>query len=219
LRRIDQFNRFWGNNWIIGRQLIPILSDWGREEKGVVVDYGCGESPFRFCFPHARKYLRFDIKLNDNGVIPVDGNGIPCADNSVDCLLLFQVLGDIPDLKEFFNEVCRVLKSNGTFLIFETVSYPEHEFPNDFYRIMPSGINWLAEQTGFKIVEMIKLGGLFSRFAQLWNIFIMGRLRNLPIIGFIAIFGIALVNLAACLLDKLFPHQLLGTDYVAKLRK
>ena len=219
MNRIDHFSRIWGNSWIIGRILIPILSKWGREEKGIVVDYGCGESPFSFCFPHAKAYLRFDINPKDDSVIAVDGKNIPCSDQSVDCFLLFQVLGDISDLVHFFQEVHRVLKPGGKFFIFETVSYPEHDLPHDYFRIMPEGLFWLAGQTGFLCSELNRLGGLFARFAHLWNVFVLGRLRSLPILGIGVLFAIALCNIGAHLLDQLMPHPRLGTDYVAKLIK
>ena len=219
LKRIDQFIKIYGSNWAIGTQLISILSKWGQEEKGVVVDYGSGESPFRFCFPYAREYIRFDIAPGDDDVMPVDGERIPCPDGSVDCLLLFQVLGDIPNGIPFFHEVHRVLRSGGSFLIFETVSYPEHDMPHDYYRIMPSGITWLAEQTDFKCEELLRLGGLFTRFAQLWNIYVLGKLRTLPILGAIALGGVVLTNIAAKVLDRWIPHPSLCSDYVAKFVK
>lgn len=218
-KRIDQFIKIYGSNWAIGTQLISILSKWGQEEKGIIVDYGCGDSPFRFCFPYAREYIRFDRIPRDDDVIVVDGKHIPCDNESVDCFLLFQVLGDIPDLVSFFAEVHRILRPGGSFLIFETVSYPEHDMPHDFYRIMPSGVIWLAEQTDFRCLELYRLGGFFARFAQLWNTYILGKLRSLPILGIVAFGGVVLTNVTARLLDRWMPHPSLCSDYVAKLVK
>lgn len=219
LRRIDHFSRLWESNWIIGQSLLPVLLRWGREEKGIVVDYGCGESPFRFCFPHAKEYLRFDISPKDDAVIVVNGKNVPCADQSVDCFLLFQVLGDVPDLVPFFQEIHRVLKPGGRFLIFETISFPEHDLPHDYFRIMPEGLSRLAGLTGFLCAELHRLGGLFARLAQLMNTFILGRIRAVPVLGIGTLFIIVLVNIGAHFLDRLMPHPRLGTDYVAKLVK
>ncbi len=219
MKRIEQFISIYGNNWAIGNQLVRILSNWGQKEEGTIVDYGCGESPFRAYFPYVSQYLRFDIIRRDENVIPVDGRNIPCADESVDCLLLFQVLGDIPDLVSFFLEVRRVLRPGGSVLIFETIAYPEHDMPHDFYRVMPAGLSWLAEQCNFKCVELFRLGGLFARFAQLWNTYILGQFRGVPIVGPLALGSVVLTNVIARLLDTWMPHPSLCPDYVAKLVK
>jgi SAM-dependent methyltransferase len=132
---------------------------------------------------------------------------------------MLQVLGDIPTPEKLFKEVYRVLKAAGCFIIFESMCYPEHDLPHDYYRVMPAGIEYLAEKSGFECREMVRLGGLFTRFSQLWNVCIMGRLMNFPIAGWLAYLGIAIANVFAYILDKIAPHPHMAADYIAKFVK
>src|SRR5256885_2366409 len=134
------FERPWGTNWVTGRSLIPLLKKWGQETTGVVLDVGCGESPFREFFPHASSYMRMDRVSSDNEVIHADACALPLSDGTVDVVLFFQVLADLPEPKIALSEAYRVLRPGGHVIVFESMAYPEHDMPFDYYRIMPAGM-------------------------------------------------------------------------------
>ncbi|HQR65799.1 MAG TPA: methyltransferase domain-containing protein [Thermoanaerobaculia bacterium] len=196
-----------------------MLSRWSRSQSGVIVDYGCGESPFREWFPGARSYVRMDIEPRGRGSVVVGRSLLPARRESVDCVLLFQVLGDVEDPREFLGEIYRALRPGGHVLVFETMSYPEHDLPRDYFRVMPAGLEWVATSVGFRGLEVVRLGGLFTRISQLWNTFLMGRLRSWPLTAWIGVGGTVLMNLAAVALDKVLPHPALASDYLARLEK
>jgi SAM-dependent methyltransferase len=158
-----------------------------------------------------------DVVKWDAEVLPMDGRMIPLSNGSVDAVLLSQVLGDVADPGPFLVEVARVLRPSGRLLVFETMAYPEHDLPNDYYRLMPEGLRLLAQQAGLRCTELVRLGGLFARFAMLWNIYVMGRVAAVPGFTLLARAGIVAANVAALALDRAMPHPSLATDYAAVL--
>jgi SAM-dependent methyltransferase len=217
--RAEQFKKLAGANWALGRALLPVLRNWAVLEKGVIVDYGCGESPFRGLFAFARAYVRMDLEPKGPGSLVVDTHSFPVRGESLDCVLLFQVLGDIPDLGGFLREVFRALRPGGRVIVFETMAYPEHDLPHDYFRVMPAGLEWTARSVGFHGIEVVRLGGLFTRISQLWNPYVMGRLRGWGGTRWLGVTGTVAMNVLAVALDRALPHPFLAPDYLARLKK
>jgi SAM-dependent methyltransferase len=217
--RLLSFASVWGANWLTGRALFPVLKQWGRHETGIVLDVGCGESPFRQFFPHLQKYIRVDRVPVDEEVIVADINHLPFGDDSVDTVLLFQVLADSPEPGECLREIARVCKPGGNLIVFESMCFPEHDLPNDYFRLMPAGVEYLAQQSGFNLQKTIRLGGLFSRFALLWNNVIMAKLQKSPLLRWLGATGTLASNVCCYALDRLYPSSALASDYVARFTK
>jgi SAM-dependent methyltransferase len=217
--RLAMFQSVSGAHWLIGRHLLRRLAIWGRLEAGIVLDIGCGESPFRHLFPSAERYIRIDRLAVDKDVIQGDLTRLPIRDASVDMVLLFQTLADVPDSVAGLREVARVVRPGGSIVIFESMSYPEHDLPHDYYRIMPAGLAFAAAQVGLQVNEVVRLGGLFARFATLWNTFVMGGLARHAITRPVAALGRLGCNITGLVLDALAPHPRLAPDYLARLVK
>ena len=175
--RKENFLRLWGANWLAGRYLLPELRAIGAAQSNtVILDLACGESPFRDCFPTASRYIRVDRYATDAEVIAGDMLAIPLPDASVDCVLLFQAITDVPRPWDVLIEIKRVLRPGGSLLIYESVSYPEHDAPYDYYRLMPEGLRYWAKTEGFSITRIRYLGGLATRLASIWSKIFLGRL-------------------------------------------
>ncbi len=217
--RLRQFTRLSRTNWAVGRRLLPQLRDWAAEIDGAVVDLGCGESPFASLFENCSSYVRADLRLDDGPQLSCSLLHLPLQTASVDCIVLFHVLSDVSQPEDALREAGRALKPGGTVLLLESTCYPEHDLPHDYLRILPQGLRHFAARSGFTDVEIVPLGGLFCRGAQLWNTFVMGRLRTWPLVGLVAPLGIAACNVAAHSLDALAPHPRLAPDYLARLKK
>jgi SAM-dependent methyltransferase len=215
--RLSKFASIFGENWVVGRYLLPQMTRLGGGQQGILLDLACGESPFRSFFPDVATYLRVDRNPVDSEVIKGDMLSIPRGNDSVDIVLLLQAITDVPQPLEVLKEVRRVLKPGGQALLFESMAYPEHDSPFDFYRLMPEGLRSLAEEAGFSMYRCIRLGGLFTRFASLWNTFVMGQLMRYTLLKPLAYLGIAGCNLLCYILDRLFPHPRLASDYLAIL--
>lgn len=215
--RFFKFSSIFGENWVVGRYLLPQMTTLGADQHGVLLDLACGESPFRRYFPCVDKYLRIDRNPVDSEVIKGDMHSIPQESNSVDIVLLFQAITDVSNPVEVLIEARRVLKPKGRLLLFESMAYPEHDVPFDYYRLMPEGLSTIAEEAGFTVFRCIRLGGLFTRFAGLWNTFVMGQLMRYALLKPFAYLGIAGCNLLCYGLDRLLPHPRLASDYLAIL--
>ena len=217
MNRLAKFTSVFGENWVVGRYLLPELKRLGSEQCGVLLDLACGESPFRTYFPKVDAYLRVDRNPIDPEVTYGDMLAIPLANHSVDVIILFQAITDVPNMVDVLKEVRRVLKPEGLLLMFESMAYPEHDAPYDFYRLMPEGLRALAADAGLNLRECRRLGGLFTRFASLWNYFVMGELKRYTVFIPLANLGVAGCNLLCYTLDRLVPHPLLASDYLAEL--
>jgi len=214
MKRIETYSRISGYNWLNGRYLLPVLKTWGKSETGTVLDLGCGQSPFSEFFPHAEKYIRMDNYPSDGEVIQADMRKIPLSDNSADCILVFQALSDLPEPEVCLNEIRRVLKPGGRLMIYESMCYPEHDLPHDYYRLMPSGLDYLAQKTGFERKELVRLGGGFNRFAMLWNTFLMGKLKTYRFLKPLAVIGTIFCNIVCYMSDQIAFHPNLASDYI-----
>lgn len=217
MSRLAKFSSVFGENWVVGRCLLPVLTTLGQEQRGVLLDLACGESPFRAYFPNVQTYLRVDRNPLDPKVTLGDMLAIPLDSQSVDVILLFQAITDVPYPVAVLQEVRRVLKPGGRLLVFESMAYPEHDAPDDFYRLMPEGLRVLAADAGLRLQECIRLGGLFTRFASLWSTFVMGGLKRHGLLRPLGHLGVACGNLLCYGLDRLAPHPRLASDYLAVL--
>lgn len=216
--RFDSYASIHGKNWLIGSHLLPLLDAWGRNVTGPVLDLGCGQSPFRRFFPKAVPYLRIDRSQEDSEVMLGDLRRIPLADGSVNVVLLFQALTDVPDPSTCLREIGRVLREGGSLIVLESMCYPEHDLPNDYYRIMPEGLVYLADQSGFVLSDLVRLGGIFTRFGGLWNL-MMSRIGYYPAGVPVSVAGTIMGNLLFRLLDRLFCYPRFASDYCARLIK
>ncbi len=219
MKRLEKFSSIFGENWVIGKYLLPELTRLGQAQDGVLLDLACGESPFRSYFPEVETYLRVDRNPRDKEVTQGDMLAIPVDSQSVEMVLLFQAITDVPYPLEILKEVRRVLKPGGHLLVFESMAYPEHDAPYDFYRLMPEGLRVLAVDAGLHLDECIRLGGLFTRFATLWNTFVMGELKKYVVLRPLSHLGIAGANLLCYALDRLVTHPRLASDYLAVLTR
>lgn len=208
-----------GANWVVVRDLLPLLRIEADLATGVVADVGCGKSPYRSLFSKAQKYLRTDQCSDDPEVIVADALHLPFSPASIDTILVFQVIGDLPDLVAALRELARVLAPGGSVLIYETVAFPEHDLPHDFWRVMPQGLAWAAGAAGLEVKTIVPLGGLFARLAVLLNSQILGRLHRYVLLRPLVVALTAANNLVFGILDRLFLIKSAAPDYFACLSR
>jgi len=148
---------------------------YGKELKGKLLDIGCGRKPYK-------KFLSYNeyIGLDNNSELNPDVVGsiynLPFSDNSFDSILCTAVLEHIPEPENGIKEIYRVLKSNGVAYISVPMTWYLHYEPNDYFRFTKYGLIYLLKKNGFLILEIDKIGGLFSylgvRFSEIiFNVF------------------------------------------------
>lgn len=218
MTRIKKFTSVSGEAWVVGRYLIPKIRDIGAGKYGVVLDLACGESPFRKYFVDTGTYLRMDRHAVDPEVTEADMHAIPLESGSVDLVILSQALSDVPVPAKVLEEIARVLTPAGRVVVFESMSYPQHDMPYDYYRIMPMGLTWIAHESGLDMEECTYLGGIFTRFASLWADFIMGAGKRYALLYPFATIGTIAGNMLFYALDSVAMRESLASDYLAILK-
>ncbi len=137
----------------------------------LVLDAGAGESRFRGLFDHAR-YLTIDFGLGDRdwdySGLDIIGRceELPLADASCDRVLSVVVLEHTPEPARVIEEFHRVLKSGGSVHMVVPHMWEEHQRPFDYFRYTASGIRYLLEESGFRILEIRPVGGFFWQLGR-----------------------------------------------------
>lgn len=123
--------------------------------KGRLLDLGCGLMPYRqYIQEHSsiEQYIGMDLEQSEvyQTIVPDmywDGYHIPLADNSIDTILLTEVLEHCPEPLVILEEAKRVLKPCGKIILSVPFIWYLHESPWDFYRYTPFAIKRMLEKT------------------------------------------------------------------------
>jgi len=169
--------------------IIDIINRQNLSSSNVVLDYGCGSSPYKSLFG-AKKYIRMDIRegshdhSNEEIDIFFDGKIIPLNDNSVDLVVMTEVIEHLFEPAEALIEIARVLKHDGKLLITAPFCWEEHEIPYDYARYTSYGMAKLLKDASFQPIENLKTGNYIDVIGQListslYNFFLSKTLRRL----------------------------------------
>lgn len=140
------------------KELEPILPYL----KGRVLNAGCGErdiSPL-LKMAHAKTVDNCDIQTSLPGAFICDLISIPKPDSSYDSILCNAVLEHVPDPEGAMAEFYRLLKDDGYLVIAVPFLQPYHPTPFDYRRYTRTGIEQLAEKTGFKVLHIFPVHSL-----------------------------------------------------------
>lgn len=139
--------------------------------KGVLLDVGCGSSPFKGYFTdHVDNYLKHEhpdacqqnIKYDYLSELPK----ISAPDNSIDTIISFSVLEHVSEPFETIKEFNRILKPSGIFIISVPQYWHLHEEPHDYLRFTRHILNEKITKLGFKIIYMKEEGKSFAVVGQ-----------------------------------------------------
>lgn len=200
--------------YIIRKTLLKSIKRNATNITGIVLDFGCGSSPYRNLFNY-KKYIRVDFinegHPNQNNEIDVfyDGKKLPFDSMYFDSIICTEVLEHVPNTKEIMRELYRVLKPGGRAIFTIPFVWNEHEIPYDFYRFTQFGIAKKLEEAGFIIVENKKTTCTVHTITQLVSNAMHLTLftRNLYIniiINFLFIFP---VNFIGLLMGYIIPDR------------
>jgi SAM-dependent methyltransferase len=152
--------------------------------KGVLVDLGCGEMPYKEYIldrnKKITKYIGIDIDNNQyHKTVKPDmfwnGRSIDLENEKVETVIATELFEHVENLDEILKESFRILKKDG--VIFFTVPFiwPLHEIPFDQYRYTPYSLERVLSQSGFKDIVIIPMGGYNASLAQMICIWINNR--------------------------------------------
>lgn len=194
---------------------------------GIVIDVGSGESPyFQIYKGKIKKYYsldypvcreKMDVGKTSDSDIHGDAHDLPIKTESIDTVLLNQVLEHVQDPEKVLFETNRILKKNGKLIISVPFLYPIHIEPFDYFRFSEYGIKHLLGKNNFKII-LFNYNG-FTGTAIIGGLnHLINKLPSRYLIGKIAIrlFGpiiFIFMNIIGLILDIIFPLKEMTPNY------
>jgi SAM-dependent methyltransferase len=84
---------------------------------------------------------------------------LPLADGAFDTIIISSVIEHLPEPEAIWREMFRVLRPDGTVLLYVPFLYWLHEVPHDYYRYTEFALRRFAERSGFEVAELTPTGG------------------------------------------------------------
>jgi len=171
-RRAPSAGAFWRFNWVAHHQVIRAVHRAGRHVHGRLLDVGCGTMVARQwlagCYA---TYTGVDLAdsryLGDARLSAIArAEQLPFKAGTFDTVLGLSMLTYLPEPARMLEEARRVLAPGGVLVLEFTQTAPLHDPPHDFFRFTRFGAAWLLDRSGFDVVEVIPLGGLWTRVAM-----------------------------------------------------
>lgn len=130
--------------------------------RGTVVDVGCGRRPYLNLLGSGVKYIgmEHDARLKPDVIGSV--LDIPFDDGSIHGIMCNEVLEHTPFPSEAAAELHRVLAPGGYAYVTVPQSWGLHYEPHDYFRFTCYGIRHILEHSGLQVIEVQRLGGLFT---------------------------------------------------------
>ena len=163
--------------WLVsgrGGKLLTYLRD--IDEGSVVLDIGCFDKWPKAFIPKSCVYYGLDYyetAKNWYETVPDlygDALQLPLQNESINAILLLDVLEHIPNSDILLEEAKRTLTPGGALIMQVPFLYPLHDEPRDFFRITAHGFKALAQAHGFTVEECNAVGHPLETSALLSNI-------------------------------------------------
>ena len=130
----------------------------------LVVNVGCA-TVRRFEAECPARYLATDLRVLDTVDFSADASRLPLADDSVDMLIVLEMLEHVPDPPAVVRELGRVLKPGGTVLLSVPSAVPRHDH-HDYWRFTAQGLQALCDRS-FADGTVEVFGGTFETLGYL----------------------------------------------------
>jgi SAM-dependent methyltransferase len=162
-----------GKLYLIRRGLYHGIALHAGMLTGRMMDFGCGQKPYRRLFSNVTEYVGVDFEgeghsHHDEQIdVFYDGKTIPFPDNNFDSVLSTEVFEHIFNLEEVLKEIHRVMRPGAKLLFTCPFVWGLHEVPVDFARYTPYAIRHLLERNGFKVLSVEKTGNALEAINQL----------------------------------------------------
>jgi ubiquinone/menaquinone biosynthesis C-methylase UbiE len=150
--------------WVLSemrRAYSDLISRYLKNENLHIVDYGCGNMPYRSLFEKKNnEYRGYDFEGNDLAYGSLEINGsLPGDLVNIDCLVSAQVLEHVTNVTHYLNEAKRVLKPGGLLFLSTHGTWRYHPDPTDYWRWTGDGLKKIITEAGFTIEEFVGVVG------------------------------------------------------------
>lgn len=203
--------------WLLGRNkdTADCVAKFGS---GRVLDIGCADRWVEQQLPSGSEYIGLDYLATGKhmyGSRPdafADASCLPLVDESIDTVVMLEVMEHLRHPREALQEIARVLRPQGSLLLTMPFLYPMHDAPHDYQRLTIHGLARDVEAAGLRVDALLPalgsaetaglicclaLGGMSLRAVQ----------RRSPSVLLLplAIIAIPAVNVIAWLGGRLLP--------------
>jgi SAM-dependent methyltransferase len=133
---------------------------------GVVLDYGSGDRPYEeMLCRYFTRYIAADYPTTNSihtaaPDVFIGESSIEMDDESVDCVVLTEVLEHVYEPKVVLAEIFRVLRPGGHLIGTVPFSIYEHEAPYDYHRYTSFCLERMFRDTGFDSIDVEYVGDL-----------------------------------------------------------
>ncbi|MCD8484173.1 class I SAM-dependent methyltransferase [Candidatus Woesebacteria bacterium] len=151
---------------------------------GDFLDAGAGKLAYRSLLQeHGDTYTSSDFqKVHKDLDVVTDIEKMSFKSKKFDVVFCSQVLEHVPHPWHAMGEIYRVLKPSGTAIITVPMLGYIHNAPYDFYRYTRYGLQMLAEDAGFTVLEITPIGGFFAFLGYVFAT-VISPLYGIPVIG------------------------------------
>lgn len=149
------------------------------KESKTVLDIGCFDKWAKKYIPESCEYYGLDYYQTATSWyfskpdVFADAHTLPFADNTIDYVLIIDVLEHLECPNSVLQEIKRVLKVGGRAIVQVPFMYPIHDAPRDFSRYTAFGWRHVSEAIGFKHCSIQPRGKASETAALIKNISIM----------------------------------------------
>lgn len=186
-----------------------------------VLDVGAGRLAYkRLINKYAKSYTSSDFtKTHPDLDVVCDIEKLAFKENEFDVVFCSQVLEHVPHPQKALQEIKRVLEKKGKVIITVPMLGYIHNAPYDFYRYTKYGLELMAKETGFKVLELEEIGGLFSFLGYVRSTFLMS-LFAIPVLGDLILYFNYLLSKIDIFLDKITKNKkIFPLNYLMILEK
>lgn len=170
--------------WLAIRENYKSMLELEAYIHGLVVDIGCGRKEVMKYLPENCNYIGLDNYYTSTNwyksqpEVYSDAHALPFRTESIDTIILLDVLEHLPDTDKCLFEIRRVLVKNGILILQVPFIYPVHDAPLDFYRWTVFGIRKIIEKNNLIIVKEIYQGEPSDTSFLLLNIALSKTMLN-----------------------------------------
>ncbi|MEA5416908.1 class I SAM-dependent methyltransferase [Synechococcus sp. BA-132 BA5] len=163
--------------------ILQAVSQAKQQFHGKLLDVGAGSSPYEeliMSTGHISQYIKLDFaksKYHKGHSLDLtwDGKTIPLQPQTIDTVLMTEVLEHVHRPGDLLREVRRVLKPGGVLFLTVPFIWPMHELPYDYHRFTPVALKAYLEEADFNVQNIQVLGGWDHSLAQLLGLWLTNR--------------------------------------------
>lgn len=143
-----------------------LIADHASYVTGDVLVLGAGMTDYRNVFPNAKSVVNTDFDvLGPHIDMCLDAHALPLEAQRYDYVVAIEVFEHLHDPKQACNEIYRVLKKGGVFLITIPFLFRIHGDPSDYTRFTEHGLATMLSR--FANTELSSYGGRVSVISDL----------------------------------------------------